>query len=117
MKIAIKFDDDEYMTLAKELLKSGVYIPLNSWSYGDFPVEMISKSSPPSLYINIKNPIMTKDIMNYAMKLMMAGTDPEGFQKECRDRFGKYFEMNNYTYYIKVKHRKRKHLRKKKAPV
>lgn len=113
MKIAIKFDDDEYMILASALYKIGVNIPLSSTEVDKYPIYYRIRKNPPAVYVNIKNKNLIKDILQYIVDIITYSVDEDFFCEDCKNTFGWYFETKKIVINLDCKkHNKKKNKQK-----
>lgn len=108
MKIAVKFDDNEYMYLANAMTKIGVDLPLVSDEYDKYPVYYRIRKNPPAVYVNIKSKYMVRDIFSYIIDMITYSVDEDYFLQDCKNRFGIYFEPVEVVFKFKPEHRRKR---------
>ena len=102
MKLAIRFDDDEYMTLAKELSKFNMFISMASCEYDIYPMRVAVDSETTSITIDIQNPNLTKAIIEHASAVMKNRLEVIDLPEECKAIFGKYFETLSMVFELNI---------------
>ena len=112
MKIAIKFDDNEYIYLANAMNRIGIDLPLVSDEYDKYPIYYKIRKNPPSVYVNIRSKYLVRDIFKYIIELITYAVDEDYFIQDCKNNFGIYFEPIEVEFRFKTEIRKRRRKRK-----
>lgn len=94
MIINMRFDDEEYYTLAKLLAKSDVILPIFSFEFKQYPVHIKFDEEKMIMRINITNSAIIKEILRDIYSHMKDDISIEKF----KDHYTRYFEFEEIVF-------------------